>query len=90
MSSNHQHTSSVAAINEIIEEYVNCTWEQLPNDVKEVLGGNKQMFEKILKDYSMERQLPFEQSPVQHFMNRKDYYNDMIEHLRNNLRVSCS
>ena len=84
-----QHTSSVAAINEIIEEFITCTWETLPNDVREVLGGNKQMFEKILKDYAMERQIPYEQAPVQLLlMSKRDYYLEMVEYLRNNLRVS--
>nr|CAG4708246.1 unnamed protein product [Naegleria fowleri] len=73
---------------EIINEFINCSWDDLPVDVKEVLGGNKNLFDRILKDYAMERQLPYEQAPVSlSLMNKKDYYLEMVEYLRNNLRL---
>lgn len=76
---------------EIINEFINCSWDDLPVDVKEVLGGNKNLFDRILKDYAMERQLPYEQAPVSlSLMNKKDYYLEMVEYLRNNLRVSVN
>ncbi len=80
----------MADIKSIIEEYASTgtPWEKIPETVKNTLGNNQQVYHDAVKTYSMDRQLPYETSPARFTMSQQDYYTDLINYLRNELRVS--
>lgn len=84
-------SSSSSAINGLIEEYVSdgTPWENLPEKVKNTLGNSQQVYQEAVKTYSLDRQLPYDTSPARFTMSKQDYYNELINYLRNELRVYC-
>ena len=74
---------------ELLEEYVaqGVTWDQLPKDVKESISNNVDIYNTTVKKYCVEHQIPFEQAPVQQTMNRREYYLEMVQSLKANLRI---
>jgi hypothetical protein len=85
-SSSNQSSSSST---ELLEEYVaqGVSWEQLPKDVKESISNNVDIYQSTVKKYCIEHQLPYEQTSLQQVMSKRDYYTEMVQQLKTNLRI---
>lgn len=64
------------------------SFNELPENIRvQLLGNNREIYDKLLKNYSIERQLPYEDSQVKNVMSKRDYYTEMINNLKTKLRV---
>jgi hypothetical protein len=79
----------MADIKSIIEEYASegTPWDSIPETVKNTLGNSQQVYHEAVKTYSLDRQLPYDTSPARFAMSKQDYYTELINYLRNELRV---
>lgn len=75
---------------EPFEDYIvrGALWNELPRDVKESISNNVELYFNAAKKYYVEHQTAYEQATiVQPVMNKRDYYTEMINHSKNNLRL---
>ncbi|KAL0490329.1 hypothetical protein AKO1_006505 [Acrasis kona] len=55
--------------------------------VKDTLGKSQQVYQDAVRTFSMSRQLSYEVSPTRFIMKKDEYYTEMVEYLKNELRM---
>ncbi len=64
------------------------SFNELPEHIRvQLLGNNREVYDKLLKNYAIERQLPYEDTQMKNVMTKKDYYSEMVNNLKSKLRV---
>jgi uncharacterized protein YeeX (DUF496 family) len=72
-----------------LQQYITqgVSWDDVPKNIKSLIGGSKEVYENTIKKYSFEKELSYDESPCKNLLQKKNYYQELIAHDKLKLKV---